>query len=55
MQRADKKNIPIELDHISGYRSVKEKEFDKLADVLRSSMDMELIYRVMGISMPGKK
>jgi len=52
---ADKKNIPIELDHISGYRSVKEREFDKLADVLRSSMDMELIYRVMGISMPGKK
>ena len=34
--------------HIS-YNQYKQKEYDKLADVIRANMDMEYIYKIMGL------
>lgn len=37
----------------STYENIREKELDKLADLVRNSIDMELIYKTLGIK--GKK
>jgi adenosylcobyric acid synthase len=37
------------------YRAFKEKEYDKLAAVLREALDMEQIYRIIGVERAGPK
>ncbi|MGL5259329.1 MAG: cobyric acid synthase [Lachnospiraceae bacterium] len=43
----EKKQIPFEVKDISSYEERKEEEFDKLADGVRASLDMDAIYRMM--------
>lgn len=49
---AEKKGISYEKMEMQDYRSYKEGQYDKLADTLRASLDMEKIYAIMGI--PGE-
>lgn len=35
---------------IENYREYREKQYDKLADALRQSLDLEEIYRIMGVN-----
>lgn len=46
---AKEKNIDVNLSNVTDYKSLKEKEYDRLADTMREYMDMELIYQIMGI------
>ncbi len=45
------KGLPPDKSQNSGldYRAYREQQYDKLADVLRNCLDMEEIYRIMGI------
>lgn len=43
----DKKGI--KLKQSSRYENLREKELDKLADIVRNSIDLEAIYRIMGL------
>ena len=33
------------------YETVKEREYDKLADMVRENMDMQAVYRILGKGM----
>ena len=43
----DKKGL-IQMASI-GYENVRERELDKLADIVRESLDMEMIYKIAGL------
>lgn len=45
------KGLPSDLEQNFSldYRAYREQQYDKLADVLRGCLDMEEIYRIMGI------
>ena len=43
-----KKGMELSLDGVQDYTSVKEAEYDKLANILRENLDMELIYGMLG-------
>ena len=43
----DKKGIRREIPKIESAEVTREKELDKLADVLRQSLDLEMIYSIM--------
>ena len=45
----EKKGISEKLPRLEDPRLRQEKELDKLADVLSESLDMEMIYRIIGI------
>ena len=47
---SDMKQLDIDTSSIKSYADVKELEFDKLADILREHMDMELIYKLLGVA-----
>ena len=47
---ADKKGIKLATSEIQDYQLVKAKEYDRLADTLRQSLDMEYIYEIMGVA-----
>ena len=47
---ADNKGISLSLDSLTDYKEFKEKEYDRLADTLRASMDMDMIYSIMGLN-----
>ncbi len=47
---AENKGITVDTDHIYGYREYKEMQYRRLADVLRESLDMDLIYDIAGIN-----
>ena len=42
----------IDLEHIMDYAAFKETQYDKLADCLRESLDLDYIYEIMGIENP---
>ena len=44
---ADKKGVSLNGGDASGHRAFKEKEYDRLAAVLREHLDMDLIYSVL--------
>ena len=44
---AKNKGIDLEKDHAIDYAELKEREYDKLADVIRSSMDMDAVYGML--------
>lgn len=46
---AEKKGICFEELQMTDYAKYKENEYDKLADVIRKSLDMEIIYKILGI------
>lgn len=52
---ARKKGLDLESAGNMDYRSYKEQQYDKLARELRNSLDMEAIYRIMGIHQRGLK
>jgi adenosylcobyric acid synthase len=45
----ERKGIAYGTEHTITYQQYKEQEFDKLAQLLRESLDMDAIYRIMGI------
>ena len=46
---AKEKGVEISSSDIVDYRSLKEREYDRLADTMRQYLDMDKIYGVMGI------
>lgn len=44
---ADKKGIKINIENLKDYESFKDREYDKLADTIRESLDMEEIYGML--------
>lgn len=44
---AKEKGIKMEQVHSMDYKEYKEKQYDKLADILRSHLDMEKIYKII--------
>ncbi|MCC8027335.1 MAG: cobyric acid synthase [Clostridium sp.] len=46
---ADKKGVTLEEMERPDYKAYREKQYDKLADVLRETLDMEKIYDMMGL------
>ena len=46
-QLAKAKGVLLENEEIEDYRSFKEKQYDKLADVLRTFLSMEEIYGML--------
>lgn len=44
----EKKGIPYHSGNMVSYEEYREKQFDKLADILRESIDMEKIYELIG-------
>ncbi len=45
---ADNKGIDIDTDRVYGYAQFKETQYRKLADILRESLDMDMIYKSLG-------
>ncbi len=45
----ERKGIPYEQRPALSYKEYKEQQYDKLADILRSSLNMEQIYRIIGL------
>lgn len=45
----ERKGIPYHAEQTMTYEEYKEQQFDKLAQVLRESLDMDEIYQIMGI------
>ncbi len=43
------KGISSSLPQFENVKIRREKELDKLADVLRENLDMEMIYRIIGL------
>lgn len=46
---ASVKNIQIDTDSVIDLKEYKEREYDKLADTLRQYLDMDEIYKIMGV------
>ena len=46
---ATMKGVDLSLDSVMDHRSLKEREYDRLADVLREYMDIDYIYHIMGV------
>lgn len=47
---ATNKGIDLNTSVVKDYRELKEAEYDKLADTMREYMDMDAIYKMMGIN-----
>lgn len=47
---AKKLNIKLDLEKVTDYQSLKEKEYDRLADTMRGFLNMKEIYQMMGIN-----
>lgn len=50
---AEKKGILYEEIRMQDYHSYKESQYDRLADILRESLDMKKIYDILGIPEKG--
>lgn len=46
---AERKGIDLSLGTVMDYKALKELEYDRLADTMREYMDMELVYRMIGL------
>ena len=46
---AARKGITLEMAGQMEYKAYKEEQYDKLAEILRESLDMEKIYEIMGL------
>ena len=45
----DRKGIRREVPKIESHRKTQEAELDRLADCLRKNLDMDMIYRAIGL------
>ena len=47
----DRKGIAMQKDNLAAmsYQEYKQREYDKLADVIRENMDMDYIYKIIGL------
>ena len=43
------KGITYEADNVISVKKRKEKEYDKLADMIRTNMDIEMVYKIIGL------
>jgi adenosylcobyric acid synthase len=46
---AMKKGVSLELDEVIDYAELKDKEYDKLAAMMREYMNMEMVYELLGM------
>lgn len=46
---AKRKGIDLRLENIVDYKALKELEYDKLAATMREYMDMDLVYKMIGV------
>ena len=46
---ANARGKTVNTDNVTGYSLYKEEQYDRLAQVLRESLDIDHIYRMMGI------
>lgn len=46
---AKHKKVSIDVEKLENYREYKDREYDKLADILRQHMDIEYIYNAIGV------
>ena len=46
---AMKKGISLELDEVIDYAELKDKEYDKLAAMMREYMNMDMVYELLGM------
>ena len=47
VERSERKGAELEKVSASDHRDFKEKEYDRLADILRGSLDMDKIYAML--------
>lgn len=47
---ANELQVNIELENVTDYQTLKEREYDRLANTMREFMDMKAIYEMMGIN-----
>ena len=45
----EKKGIGLDADKLMDYKAFKEREYDRLSDIMREHLDMSSIYQMMGI------
>ena len=45
----ERKGITYETDNVISVKKRKEKEYDKLADMIRTNMDIEMVYKIIGL------
>ena len=45
---AKRKGIELTLDGVADYAAIKEREYDRLAQILRESLDMTAVYKTIG-------
>ena len=48
---AQKKGISVDMDHAMDQIEYIEKQYDILADRLRESLDMDMIYKILGLDL----
>lgn len=46
---AEKKGLTMETVKAEDYASYRQQQYDRLADILRESLDMDAVYRMMGL------
>ncbi|MGI6400586.1 MAG: cobyric acid synthase [Thermoguttaceae bacterium] len=46
---ARRKGVALDASQAVDYRTLKEREYDRLADTLRAALDMDLIYNALGM------
>lgn len=46
---AKQKGIDLNLLKVIDYKKLKEQEYDRLAEIMRQSMDMDFVYNIMGV------
>lgn len=46
---AEEKGVDLSLEQVMDYKDLKEIEYDRLAATMREYMDMDLIYRMIGV------
>ena len=51
---AKKKGLSMETVTNGDYRSYRGQQYDKLADILRASLDMDAVYGIMGLPPRGR-
>ena len=51
---ANKKGITLDADSGENYSAYRDRQYDRLAEGLRRSLDMKRIYEIMGLEEPGQ-
>ena len=44
---AEKKGVSLQGGEMEDYRTFKEKQYDKLADIIRENLDMKMVYEII--------